>query len=464
MNYTIILLFLLGPTVLFGGLGFESNHNKQIMLLRSFDIDPNYINDEKLNEVIDAKKEPQEYKRYYDAMQRARLYIPTIKTIMHNENVPAEFIYLAMAESSFTTKALSSKKAAGIWQFMPATGKQYGLYIDDYLDERRDPIKSTKAAVKYLNSLYSRFGKWYLAAMAYNCGEGCVMNAIKNAGDRDDIFTLLDEEKRYLPAETRNYIRKIIAYGFMGIDENDMISTDYGYLLNRANLNSIATVTLPKGEKISRVAKLLDIDEEEMRRLNRHLTYDFVPPFSKKCDVYIPYNKLTRFNQEYKPCDLQSIYLVHIVTPGENLSSIGAKYRVPYHIIKEFNELKSNRLRVRQKLIIPTTPALLNKHKFTYAKNSYTVRPGDSLLALSKYYKTTIEDLKTLNNKKGDMIHVGEKLVVPPLPKSNSAYVVKSGDNLVAIARRYNVSVEALKAKNNKKSDVIRIGEKLRVY
>jgi len=434
------------------------------MLLSAFDIEPNYLHDEKLNNMIIAKKEPHEYKRYYAAMQRARLYIPTIKKILNDADVPSEFIYLAMAESGFTTKALSKKRAAGIWQFMPATGRQYGLYIDDYIDERRDPIKSTQAAAKYLSSLYNRFGKWYLAAMAYNCGEGCVLNAIKKAGDDDDLLTLLDESKKYLPGETRRYIRKIIAYGLMGIDENDMINTDYSYLMNRASLNSIATITLPKGEKITRVASLLDIDEDEMRRLNRHLTYDFVPPFSKKCDVYIPYDKLNRFRQEYKPCDLKKIYLVHVVKSGENLSHIGSKYKVPYRVIKEFNHLGTNNLRINQKLIIPTTPALLNKHKFTFAKNSYVVRRGDTLLGIAKRYKTTVKKLKAMNDKNSNIIHLNEKLVVPPLPMPKNAYVVKSGDSLSMIAKRHNISVESLKNKNNKDSDVIKVGEKLRVY
>jgi len=445
-------------------LGFESNHNKEIMLLSAFDIDPNYLHDEKLNKMIIAKKEPHEYKRYYAAMQRGRLYIPTIKKILNDADVPSEFIYLAMAESGFTTKALSQKRAAGIWQFMPATGKQYGLYIDDYIDERRDPIKSTEAAAKYLSSLYKRFGKWYLAAMAYNCGEGCVLNAIKKAGGSDDLFTLLDESKKYLPRETRRYIRKIIAYGLMGIDENDMISTDYGYLMNRASLNSIATITLPKGEKISRVANMLDIDEDEMRRLNRHLTYDFVPPFSKKCDVYIPYDKLNRFKQKYKPCDLKEIYLVHVVQSGENLSCIGSKYKVPYRVIKEFNHLGTSCLRVNQKLIIPTTSALLNKHKLKFAKNSYVVRRGDTLLGIAKRYKTTVKKLKAMNDKSNNIIHVNERLAVPPLPFPKNAYVVKSGDSLSMIAKRYKMSVESLKNKNNKDSDDIKIGEKLRVY
>jgi peptidoglycan lytic transglycosylase D len=464
LKNSLSLFLLLLPNLLFGGLEFESNHNKQIMLLGAFDVEPNYIHDEHLNTMLQSKKSPKAYKHYYNSMQSARLYIPTIKKILYKAEVPPEFIYLAMAESSFTTKALSKKSAAGIWQFMPATGRQYGLHIDDYLDERRDPVKSTEAAARYLSSLHKRFGKWYLAAMAYNCGEGCVLRAIDKADGKDDVFTLLNEDKKYLPKETRNYLRKILSFGLMGIDENDMSSSGYGYLMNRANLNSIATITLPKGEKISRVADILDIDKEEMRKLNRHLTYDFVPPFSKTCDVYIPYNKLNRFNQRYKPCDLKKIYLVHIVKPGENLSRIGSKYRVPYKVIKEFNQLKSNYLRVSQKLIIPTTPALLNKYKFKFAKNSYLVRPGDNLSSIAKRYKTSVKKLKSMNDKKSDVIHVSEKLIVPPLPRSKKAYVVKSGDNLSSIAKRYKVSVQTLKARNNKHSDVIRIGEKLRVY
>ncbi|MDA3946190.1 MAG: LysM peptidoglycan-binding domain-containing protein, partial [Helicobacteraceae bacterium] len=344
------------------------------------------------------------------------------------------------------------------------TGIQYGLHIDEYLDERRDPVKSTEAAARYLNSLHNRFGKWYLAAMAYNCGEGCVLNAIDEADGRDDAAVLLDEEKKYLPKETRDYVRKILSFGLMGIDENEMINTDYGYLMNRANLNSIATIALPKGEKLSRVADMLGIDEKEMRKLNRHFTYDFVPPFSEHCDVYIPYNKLNRFNQEYKPCDLNKIYLVHIVKSGENLSRIGAKYKVPYRVIKEFNHLTSNYLRTKQKLIIPTTPALLNKYKFKFAANSYVVRPGDTLNGIAKRYKISLSKLKSLNEQEGNIIHVSDKLIVPPLPLNKNAYVVKSGDNLSIIAKRYKVSVQTLKTRNNKDSDVIKIGEKLRVY
>jgi len=458
----LLPILLLLPLHLFAGLGFDSNHDKQIQLLQAFDIDSCYIHDEHLNVMIENKKAPRAYKHYFNAMNGARLYIPTIKKILAHENVPSEFIYLAMAESSFATKALSNKSAAGIWQFMPATGRQYGLQINDYLDERRDPIKSTEAAARYLNALHNRFDKWYLAAMAYNCGEGCVLRAIKKAGS-DDVMVLLDEKKHYLPKETRQYIRKIIAFGLMGIDENDIINSDQAYLMNRAAQNSIATVQLPKGEKISRVANIIGLDLAKMQKLNRHLTYDFVPPFVNSCDVYIPYSKLTTFKQDYKPADLQKIYLVHVVKSGDNLSKIGHKYHVPYRVIREFNHLSSNSLKVRQKLIIPTTPALLDKHKFLYAKNSYVVRSGDTLLGLSKRYKVSVHKLMAMNNKKSTMLHVREKLIVPPLPLPRGAYVVRSGDNLSSIASRYKVSLTALKKRNSLHSNVIHVGQKLAI-
>ena len=463
MRRKLTFFLLLLPHLLFAGLEYERDHGKQIQLLQAFDVDPNFIHDQNFNKILTQKSAPRSYKHYYNAMQSARLFIPTIKMILDKADVPPEFIYLAMAESAFTTKALSKKRAAGIWQFMPATGRHYGLHIDDYLDERRDPIKSTQAAARYLNVLHKRFGKWYLAAMAYNCGEGCVQRAINKAKD-DDIFTLLDESKKYLPLETRNYIRKILAYGLMGIDEKDLSNNGFGYFMNRASINAIATISLPKGEKISRVAKMLEISPKEMKRLNRHLTYDFVPPFSKKCDIYIPYNKLNNFNQHYKPCDLKKIYVVHVVKLGENLSLIGTKYHVPYKIIKEFNHLSSNNLRIHQKLIIPTTTALLNKHKYHYAKESYVVRSGDTLLAIAKRYKTSVSKLKKMNHKTSSMLHVSEKLVVPPLPHSKKPYIVKSGDNLGIIAKRFKVSIKTLKQRNNKSTDVIHIGEKLHVY
>lgn len=455
--------FLFLPVLLFAGLTFENNHQKEMKLLRSFDIDPSFLNDPKLIKIVEDIRSVYKNRHFFRAMNEAYLYIPMIKSILADSEVPAEFLFLAMAESNFATHAYSNKKASGLWQFMSATGRLYGLKIDEYTDERRDPVKSTHAAVKYLSALYKRFGKWYLAALAYNCGEGRVQRAIRKAGT-DDLYVLLDERKKYLPAESRRYIRKIVALTLLGSDESFLIESEYAYLLNRANAYSIATVALPQGERLSRVAEILEMPRADLKKLNRHLKYDFIPPYGKGCEIYIPYVKLSEFKQKYKPCDLKQIYLVHIVKPGDNLSAIGHRYGVRYKVIQDFNNLESTRLSLRQKLIIPVTKGTKIKKRVT--PSLYKVKSGDTLEGIAKRYRLSVAELKRTNRLASDMIRIGQSLKVgsKSVPKDADAYTVKRGDTLQSIARLHKLSVRELKQKNNLTGDIIRIGETLTVY
>lgn len=227
-----------------------------------------------------------------------------------------------MAESSFSTKAYSVKRASGLWQFMPETAKLYGLRIDQYVDERRDLIKSTEAAAKYLSKLYDKFGKWYLAAIAYNCGDGRLSRAIKNANS-DELSVLLNPQKQYIPKESRFYIRKVVSLAMIGNDEQFLLNSEYEYLLNRANAYSISTVQVPRGESLKRVSSLIDIPLEELQKLNRHLKHDFAPPYLNSYNIYIPYIKLSAFKQKYFEEKLNKFYRVHIVARGDSLYSIG---------------------------------------------------------------------------------------------------------------------------------------------
>jgi membrane-bound lytic murein transglycosylase D len=455
-KYYFLLLFF--PAVLFSGLTFESNYQKEVKLLRSFDIDPSFLNDQRLIRIVEDIRSAYKNRHFFRAMEDAYLYIPMIKSILTDSEVPAEFLFLAMAESNFATHAYSNKKASGLWQFMSSTGRLYGLHIDEYTDERRDPVKSTHAAVKYLSALHKRFGKWYLAALAYNCGEGRVQRAINRAGT-DDLFVLLDEKKKYVPAESRRYIRKIVALTLLGSDESFLIESEYAYLLNRANAYSIATVTLPQGERLSRVAELLEMPKTDLKKLNRHLKYDFVPPYGKGCEIYIPYVKLSEFKQKYKPCDLQQIYMVHTVKSGDTLSAIGHRYGVRYTVIKDFNNLKSTRLSLKQKLIIPVTKGTKITKSETF--HVYKVRSGDTLEGIAKRYRLSVKELKRANRLKNDIIRIGQQLKVGSQTKD---YTVKRGDTLRSIARLHELSVAELKQKNNLTGDIIRIGERLSVY
>ena len=374
-------------------------------LLRSFDINPSFLNDPTLHRIIEQKRARYKNKYFFKTMNDAYIFIPLVKKIISDSNVPSEILYLAMAESNFSTRAYSRKKASGMWQFMPYTGRLYGLKVDDYVDERRDLVKSTEAAVRYLEALHKKFDKWYLAAIAYNCGEGRLRKAIRKAGT-DDLNELLDPKKKYIPSESRRYIRKIIALALIGYDEAYMIENECDYLLNRGTAYSLSTVEVPAGESLERVATMISMPLHDLKKLNRHLKYDFVPPYGKKYSIYIPYIKLSEFKMKYTPAKLQTMYLVHTVTSGDNLSYLGKKYGISYKRIQDFNRLKSSRLSLKQKLIIPISKPSRNSNIH------YTVKSGDTLDSISKYFKVSIADLKKKNAIRSDVIRIGDKLSV----------------------------------------------------
>lgn len=404
MKYLLLLLF---PFLLFANLRYESNHNKELEVLESFDIDASFLHDSLMNKMRSNKSNLSKNKHFFTAMEDAYVFIPAIKNLLNQYDIPQEFLYLAMAESNFKTKAYSHKKASGLWQFMPPTAKRYNLEINEYVDERRDLIKSTKAASLYLSSLHKRFGKWYLAAIAYNCGGGRLSQAIRKAGS-DKLSVLLDSEKKYIPRESRNYIRKIVALALVGHDEQFMLKSEYEYLLNRANAYSVATISLPSGESLQRLASILKMPIEDLKQLNRHLKYDFVPPYSKGYDIYIPYLKLAEFKQNYTKTPMKNIYKIHTVSNGDTLSYIGQKYGVAYKVIKDFNKLKNSRLKIRQKLIIPIDRR--QKKQKINTNFYYLVKRGDSLQSISKAKKISIKNIRTYNHINGTLIKIGDRL------------------------------------------------------
>ena len=406
MRYFLLLLL---PIFLYANLTYVSNHNKEVALLESFDIDASFLYDPIMNKMKNDKKTMRKNKHFFKAMNQAYLFIPAIKNILADNGVPPEFLFLAMAESNFSTRAYSRKRASGLWQFMPYTAKFYGLKIDEYVDERRDLIKSTEAAAKYLSSLHKRFGKWYLAAIAYNCGGGRLNKGIKKAGT-DELSVLLNPKKRYIPRESRLYIRKIVALAMIGQDEQFLLKSEYEHLLNRANAYSISTVKLSSGESLKRVSKLVGIPLKDLQNLNRHLKYDFVPPYSKGYNIHIPYIKLSDFKQKYFEQKLKNIYKVHVVRSGDNLSRIGKKYGVSYRVIMDFNKLKNSRLKLRQKLIIP----IINKpnSKKINSRFYYMVKKGDTLESISKSHRVSVRNIKLQNRIKGSLIKIGERLKI----------------------------------------------------
>jgi len=386
---------------------YSSNYAREVAILDSFDIDASFLNDPIMNQLKDSNIEIFKDEKFFGAMDEAYIFIPAIKNILTKYNIPPEFLFLSMAESEFLTRAYSVKKASGLWQFMPPAAKQYGLRIDEFVDERRDLVKSTEAAAKYLSNLYKKFGKWYLAAIAYNCGDGKLSKAIEVAGS-DELSVLLDPKMTYIPKESRLYIRRIVALAMMGNDEHFLLKSEYEYLLNRANAYSLSTVKVPGGESLSRVSKLIGIPLEELQKLNRHLKFDFTPSNVNSYNIYIPYIKLSEFKQKYFEEKTKNVYKIHVAKKSDTVFKIAKAYGVPYKTIMDFNNLKSDKVNFEQRVVIPMN----SKVSDTKTNNSffYLVKKGDSLESISKAYKISIEDIQIQNKLKGTSIREGVRL------------------------------------------------------
>ena len=433
------------------GSGFIQNDLK---VLEELDIDSSFITDYKLQQYY--KQFSKSHKEQYTKkLNDASLFIPQIKNILKENQIPSAFLYLVMAESNFMLKAKSNKKAMGLWQFIPSTSRIYGLKINDYIDERMDFIKSTQAAVKYLKKLHKMFGKWYLAAIAYNCGEGRVIEGIvratldmycednnckkdkkikeyrktirayqqkrikfKAVGKiykevkkwkyKPDIDKLLIVQKKlkrqYLPKESRDYIRKIISLAMMN-NSDYLMKDQYNHLLNRGLGSPIATVKVKGGLLLKNIADVIGVKKQELQALNPHIKRNIIPPEEKKYDIYIPYSRLARFNANIaniKP----NLFESYTVKKGDSLAKIGREFGIKYQLIKKFNNLKSDILSINQKLIIPIDPDLYKR-----AKN-YFVKKGDTLGKIAKRFNVPLKRLMEDNNLKTSMIHIGDKIVI----------------------------------------------------
>lgn len=350
----LLTLFFALNTLIFANVFTPEYYKNQIQVLRGFDIESNYISDlvfvESAVDIrrIHSRTLSVSHSDFYE-------FLPSIRKIMKEQNLPKEFLYLAVVESGLKTQSTSRTRATGIWQFMEGTARIFNLRVDQYVDERRDPFKSTVAAAKYLKELKAEFGKWYLAILAYNCGGGRLRQAIREANS-DDLAVLLDEEKAYLPTETRSFIKKILTIAFLANNEDFLF--DEKALANHALTNEFVKVIIPSQVSLKDLAKVAKMDFEQLKRYNPHFRYDFTPP--SEYYIYIPLEKRALFEQNYDPRKLAKVdiklprTIIYIVKSGDSLWSIARKHGISVAKIKEFNKIpKNNHLSIKQKLILP---------------------------------------------------------------------------------------------------------------
>ncbi|NOX16230.1 MAG: transglycosylase SLT domain-containing protein [Epsilonproteobacteria bacterium] len=380
----------------------QNDYKEQASVLKSFDIDSSFLIDRVF---INMKDNVDRYrtKHFLKVLEEGNRFVPYLRKIIQEAGIPEAFLYLAMAESNFAPNAYSKARAVGIWQFMPYTAKKFGLKINSYVDERKDPVKSTIAAIKYLKYLHNIFGKWYLAAIAYNCGEGRVRKAIRRA-KTDDLSTLLNARKKYIPQESRLYIRKIIMMESLANSSDFILGNDVDYLLNRGSVETFAKVYVKEGTSLESIASSVDLSLKQFKSYNPQYRYNFVPPHKGMYRIYIPYNKQISFKNNFNPSKSKSKFYIHIVKKGDSLYKLGKRYGINYRVIKDYNRLKTNFLHLRQSLIIPVLKPTIVR---------YTIRRGDTIGRISRKFKVAVNTILRINNKKNTIVRIGEKIVLP---------------------------------------------------
>ena len=382
------------------------------------------------------------FKRY---ASRSGRYAPLLGKILEREGLPRDLVFLAMAESGFHNKAKSWAKAVGPWQFMSYTGRKFGLHIDWYVDERRDPFKATLAATKYLKKLYDDFGSWELAAAAYNAGEGKVQRAIRRY-NTENFWQM--RRGRYLKGETRNYVPKIMALAILGknLKTFGFDDVEFGQRLD------FETVEVAGGVDIMALSEKLEVSFEEIHRLNPEILRWFTPPHHETYSLRVPVGAKGRYE---KCCESESFQAVafqeyKIQGRGTTLRDIARRFRIKKpEVLEWLNKAPSSRVRLAkgQTVLLPFRRGQ-SRRASMYA--DLYERPRRSVLRRREYRKQVRYALRR-----------GKKITNP-----SKYYVVERGDSLWSVAKKTGQSMYTIIASNMNiiKHRMIRRGDRLVVW
>jgi len=305
---------------------------------------------------------------------RSEKYIPFMKNVLKEHGLPGDLVYLSLIESGFNPYAYSRSKASGLWQFISLTGKRYGLKVNWWVDERRDPEKSTIAAAKYLKDLYEMFACWYLAAAGYNAGEYKIVKAMKLY--RTEDFWMLTKH-RYLKRETKDYVPQMIAAALIAKDPEKYGFTDIEY----QEPLRYEKVKVPELTDLSLIAMACETSLEEIKDLNPEIRRGVTPPNETEYEIKIPFGKKELFLKNFKA--LQPLgkfeFKTHLVKKGETLPMIAKSYWVDLEPMLEINHLnKTSPISKGMTLLIPISKDEEIKPLVVVQKKNGKARNGKS--------------------------------------------------------------------------------------
>ena len=472
------------------------------------------------------------HQQYLDRVfQRADLYLYYIVDELERRDMPAELALLPIVESAFDPFAYSDGRAAGLWQFIPGTGKRFGLEQNWWFDGRRDVLESTRAALDYLEAMHEQFGDWLLAVAGYNTGEGNVERALKRAqaaGKSGDFWSIA----QYLPAETQTYVPRLLAVRQLVSDP-----LKYGISLP-AVTNSRRFAVVDTGSQIDMAlaAELAGVDTNELYKLNPGVNRWATDPDGPH-RLLVPAEQADAFEAALASLgDGERVrWTKHEVKKGETIGALADKYQTTVAVLREVNGLRSNALHAGQSLLIPAAKASPSGYALSAdaraasaqsvtrsgQRKEHEVQPGETLWSISRDYGVDMSKLASWNSMApGDTLSVGRELVVwtketgpapatpaatPPAAKAQASapslaatarvdatpasvraagvtavatnasalnpqvrqvnYVVRPGDSLYSISRRFRVSVMELREWNGVAAEkVLKPGQRLKMF
>ena len=451
-------------------------------------------------------------------LQRSKKYFPMMRKIFNEENVPTELIHLAMVESGLNPEARSWASAVGMWQFIRATGSMYGLEVNWWVDERRDPEKSTRAAARHLKDLYNIWGDWHLAMAGYNISPRGLKRAIRAAGEEDYWAAF-----PYLPRETQGYVP-----GFIAATMIDMNQEKFGF--KKSYTGTAYDYQVHEVDPLMPLDKLADaagISTDKLKEYNPELLRWATPP-GNKYPLKLPTGTKERFASNYDdiPKEKRSQNVaMHTVNRGETLGYIARKYGTSVRALYETNENLSSTIYPGQKLVVPLAPGSSEKIAVKRPTNqprgetsrkrekaeapantsklTYKVKSGDTIGHIAEWYDTRASQIRAWNGT-SNTIRPGESLTVY-VPESEASYyrqingmsfskkqkieseqrsgkevteaylasaeesggtvsyTVQSNDTLISIAQSFGVSVSQIKRLNNLNGSRIYVGQELQI-
>ncbi len=400
--------------------------------------------------------------------ERAEPFAYFILSEIERRGMPTELLLLPIVESGYAAGATSSGRAAGIWQFIPSTGDHFELQRDLWYDGRRDVYQSTLAALDYLEALHARFDDWYLALAAYNFGQGNLTRAIQHNTERGrgtDYWSL------DLSREATGYVPRLLA-----LRELFLHPERYGTRLTPvANAPAVEMLEPERQADLSLIAELADLEADTLKRLNpgyqRHATHP-----NGAQHLFVPHNTAEPLRAALAERGDEPLirFREYTVEHGDNLGRIAQRNGTRVAILRQMNNLRDDLIRVGQILRLPVTgdePALSATHQARPARlESYEVRPGDSLWAISQRTGMGIGALRAVNDlEPGAILRPGDTLKIARNGVQDGgsrelAYEVQPGDSLSTIASRFGVGVADLRRWNSLNGDGIRAGETLTLF